>query len=121
VGKLVFKFHKLSGVSYARCTKDVKNLCYFTFSKASKEDRARKEPEVLDITAATPTSGNRLRETSSLSGYTKDQSSGQRTRRQSQLFARQATPPKSVTVIPQEVKRERWSQRREKKRLEEAK
>lgn len=94
----------------------------FAVSKATKEEKARKELESTEISAGTPASGIRLREASSLSGRTKDQFSGQRTRRQSQVFTRQSTPPKSVTVAPHEVKRERWSQRREKKlRLEEAK
>jgi hypothetical protein len=88
----------------------------FTVSKAVREERPRKEREAVDIPAVTPTNGNRLRETpASLSVH--------RTRRQSQMFTRQATPPKSATTTPpQEVKRERWSQRREmKQRLEEAK
>jgi hypothetical protein len=89
----------------------------------SKEEKARKETEATAISTATPASGNRLRETStSLNLRSKDQSIVQRTRRQSQIFTRQTSPSKSVTTTPQEVKRERWSQRREKKlRLEEAK
>lgn len=88
----------------------------------SKEEKARKETEATAISTATPASGNRLRETTSLNLRSKDQSIVQRTRRQSQIFTRQTAPSKSVTTTPQEVKRERWSQRREKKlRLEEAK
>jgi hypothetical protein len=96
-------------------------LC--TVAKVSKEEKARKEPEVTPISAATPASGNRLRETStSLNLRSKDQAIVQRTRRQSQISTRQTTPSKSVTTAPQEVKRERWSQRREKMlRLEEEK
>jgi hypothetical protein len=87
----------------------------FTVPKAVKEERSRKEREAVDIPAVTPANGSRLREIpASLSMH--------RTRRQSQMFTRQATPPKSAATTPQEVKRERWSQRREmKQRLEEAK
>lgn len=86
----------------------------FTVSKAVKEERARKEREAVDIPAVTPAGGNRLRDTPvSLSVH--------RTRRQSQMFTKQVTPPKVATTT-REVKRERWSQRREmKQRLEEAK
>jgi hypothetical protein len=87
----------------------------FTVSKAAKEERARKEQETVEIPAVTPAIGNRLRETSvSVSVH--------RTRSRSQMFTRQATPHKTAATAPQEVKRERWSQRREmKQRLEEAK
>lgn len=98
----------------------VAKIIFIAVSKASKEEKARKES--TEISPAAPTSGIQLRATSvSLSGRMKDQSCGQRTRRQSQIFTRQTTPPKSVTTAPHEVKRERWSQRRENKlHLEEA-
>jgi hypothetical protein len=88
---------------------------FFIVSKAVKEERARKEREAVDIPAVTPADGNRLKDTpASLSVQ-------HRTRRQSQMFTRQVTPPKVATTT-REVKRERWSQRREmKQRLEEAK
>jgi hypothetical protein len=96
----------------------------FAVSKVVKEERAKKEREAVDIPAVTPADGNRLRDTPASLSRLRDTPASlsvHRTRRQSQMCTRQVTPPK-VTTTTREVKRERWSQRREmKQRLEEAK